>query len=271
MVCERAKSIRGRIAMTRLVDCGGCDQSSMSPFFVHTHVRSGTSPQVATCPSPGRSRARHSRPMRNRLDSLSILLVLGLWLLVSGSSVGAAVASDRPAPEGVWPLVPSPTVVSGFDPPDTRWGAGHRGVDLAGSPGQVVRSALPGTITFASVLAGRSVVVVDHGATRTTYEPVVASVSVGDVVEAGHPIGRLELRQSHCLPAACLHWGLIRNPDDVYLDPLSLVGAQRVRLLPFDGLVAPSGDAFPPNELEPRPPSELGVWQAVTEGNLIRD
>src|SRR3712207_6926505 len=35
-------------------------------------------------------------------------------------------------PAGVWPLRPRPEVVRGFDPPDVRWGSGHRGVDLAG-------------------------------------------------------------------------------------------------------------------------------------------
>ncbi len=74
---------------------------------------------------------------------------------------------------------------------------------------------------------------VDHGATRTTYEPVTASVAVGDTVAAGGPVGRLELPGSHCFPAACLHWGWIRNVDDVYLDPLLLVGAGPVRLLPL--------------------------------------
>ncbi|QIX26229.1 M23 family metallopeptidase [Nocardioides sp. JQ2195] len=210
--------------------------------------------------------------MWNRRDSLSILLVLGLWLLVSGSCAGSAAASDRPAPEGAWPLVPTPTVVTGFDPPATRWGSGHRGVDLVGSPGQVVRSALPGTVTFASALAGRSVVVVDHGATRTTYEPVIASVAVGDVVGEGQPIGRLELRQSHCLPAACLHWGLIRNADDVYLDPLTLVGAQPVRLLPFAGLsMSMALPSMPPSNATTPHQSDGRAWRALIESGLNRD
>ncbi len=79
-----------------------------------------------------------------------------------------------PVPVGVWPLEPTPRVVQAFDPPDTPWGAGHRGVDLAGTLGQVVHTALAGRVTFAATLAGRGVVVVDHGATRTTYEPVAA-------------------------------------------------------------------------------------------------
>jgi murein DD-endopeptidase MepM/ murein hydrolase activator NlpD len=166
-----------------------------------------------------------------RTPLLPVIVLLAV--LVSGGWAAAATAGDRVAPEGRWPLDPRPAVVSDFDPPETRWGRGHRGVDLAGTTGQPVRAALPGRVSFAAVLAGRGVVVVDHGATRTTYEPVAALVRVGDPVAAGEVIGRLELAGSHCLPAACLHWGHIRNADDVYLDPLLLVGAGPVRLLPL--------------------------------------
>jgi murein DD-endopeptidase MepM/ murein hydrolase activator NlpD len=136
-----------------------------------------------------------------------------------------------PDPVGVWPLQPQPEVVHGFDPPTSPYGAGHRGVDLAGSVGQPVLAALPGTITFAGSLAGRGVVVVDHGATRTTYEPVAATVAVGAAVAAGSQIGTLDLAGSHCFPRACLHWGWIEG--ETYLDPLRLVGAGPVRLLPL--------------------------------------
>ncbi|WP_211352461.1 murein hydrolase activator EnvC family protein [Nocardioides albertanoniae] len=161
----------------------------------------------------------------------------------SGASPGGAAGHDEgPSPvdeedqaaAGVWPLAPRPEVVRRFDPPDAPWGAGHRGVDLAGGPGQVVRAALAGRVAFTGVIAGKPVVSVDHGATRTTYEPVAATVGVGDQVSAGAPIGRLGIAGSHCFPGACLHWGWIRNADDVYLDPLLLVDApQPVRLLPL--------------------------------------
>jgi hypothetical protein len=136
-----------------------------------------------------------------------------------------------PEPVGVWPLDPRPAVVAGFDPPGSPWGAGHRGVDLLGSPGQAVRAALPGRVTFAGRLAGRGVVVVDHGATRTTYEPVGAGIDVGAALAAGARLGVLELAGSHCFPRACLHWGWLRGTT--YLDPLLLVGAAPVRLLPL--------------------------------------
>ncbi len=134
-------------------------------------------------------------------------------------------------PLGEWPLTPEPQVVARFDPPSDPYAAGHRGVDLLGDVAQPVRAALPGSITFAGPLAGRGVVVVEHGPTRTTYEPVRAGMTVGDAVSAGDVIGHLELFGSHCFPRACLHWGW--RAGDTYLDPLRLVGAGPVRLLPL--------------------------------------
>ncbi len=136
---------------------------------------------------------------------------------------------------GVWPLQPEPAVERGFDPPEVAWGAGHRGVDLRGMPGQPVRAALAGRITFARRIAGRGVVVVDHGETRTTYEPVSASVVVGAAVDAGEVIGTLDWFGTHCAPHACLHWGLIDSAEQ-YRDPLTLLGCvpRPVRLLPLD-------------------------------------
>jgi murein DD-endopeptidase MepM/ murein hydrolase activator NlpD len=147
---------------------------------------------------------------------------------------GALGTSPRLTPgssTSVWPLSPRPAVVAGFDPPASAYGSGHRGVDLAGAPRQPVRAAAAGRVTYAGSLAGRGVVVVSHGPTRTTYEPVRATVRVGDRVDAGTVLGRLQASGSHCSPVACLHWGLIEG--STYLDPLTLVDAGPVRLLPL--------------------------------------
>ncbi len=71
-----------------------------------------------------------------------VLLAVLLSLARPAGALGAPV---DPVPVGVWPLQPRPAVVRAFDPPGTPWGAGHRGVDLAGTVGQAVGSALPGT------------------------------------------------------------------------------------------------------------------------------
>jgi murein DD-endopeptidase MepM/ murein hydrolase activator NlpD len=103
-------------------------------------------------------------------------------------------------------------------------------------------------VSFVGVIAGRGVVVVDHGDTRTTYEPVVAAVARGDHVGAGAVLGRLapagSSAGSHCAPRACLHWGWLRGTT--YLDPLLLVGAGPVRLLPL-GPAAPAYAGWQPS------------------------
>jgi murein DD-endopeptidase MepM/ murein hydrolase activator NlpD len=176
------------------------------------------------------------------------LLVLLLLAVLTAAPGGARAAGVAPSGPAVWPLDPPPTVVRRFDPPDTPWGAGHRGVDLLGRPGQQVRTALAGTVTFAGTLAGRGVVVVSHGATRTTYEPVAASVHVGDVLPTGGVLGTLETGLSHCFPRTCLHWGLLEG--ERYLDPLTLLGFGPVRLLPlftpWDALAGMPFAAAPP-------------------------
>lgn len=142
--------------------------------------------------------------------------------------------ADQPAPPGDeagWPLRPRPQLVHGFEPPPKPWLPGHRGVDLAGSPGQPILSATPGTITYAGQLAGRGVIAVTHGQLRTTYEPVIPSAKVGTSVRPGQQLGHLSAAGSHCSPATCLHWGLLKGKT--YLDPLSLLPSHPVRLLPL--------------------------------------
>ena len=184
-----------------------------------------------------------------------VLLVLTLVLLAPGAALGAG-------PDGVWPLRPH-EVVTGFDPPTDAWGAGHRGVDLLGRRGQAVHAALAGRISFVGRIAGRGVVVVDHGDTRTTYEPVDATAAVGTTVSAGDRIGRLEAVGSHCWPRVCLHWGWIRGA--VYLDPLLLVGAGPVRLLPLAGLPHPGLPVVSP-VARPVPSPLSGAWVGLLVG-----
>lgn len=165
--------------------------------------------------------------------------LVGLLLAVTPAPAAAAAPEPGPdpAPVGAWPLAGTPRVVAAFSPPSQRWERGHRGVDLAGAPAAPVLAALPGVVSYAGRIAGRGVVVVDHGTTRTTYEPVLAEVATGDPVAAGERIGWLHTTGSHCAPAACLHWGW--RQGEVYLDPLDLVGGGGVRLLPLWALPGP--------------------------------
>ncbi|NMN94290.1 M23 family metallopeptidase [Antrihabitans stalactiti] len=155
-----------------------------------------------------------------------------IWTVVAMVCVVlVAVPADAATSEYDWPLQPRPSVVRRFDKPSHNWLPGHRGVDLAGSPGQSVLSAGAGVVVFTGDVAGKPVVSVDHpGGLRTTYEPVEASVEVGRRVERGAVIGTLQAGHLGCPVAACLHWGLRRGRD--YLDPLGLIHAVPIRLKP---------------------------------------
>jgi murein DD-endopeptidase MepM/ murein hydrolase activator NlpD len=162
----------------------------------------------------------------------AVVALLSLFLAVPPSSAAPRADAFR------WPVTP-PAVLRRFDPPPQPWLAGHRGVDLGSSAGAVVRAAGDGVVVHAQTLAGRGVVSIAHaGRLRTTYEPVTATVQVGDRVAAGDPVGVVEAGHPGCAVPVCLHWGARR--DTVYLDPLALLGLGRIRLLPL-GAVPASG------------------------------
>jgi murein DD-endopeptidase MepM/ murein hydrolase activator NlpD len=158
-------------------------------------------------------------------------LLLALQLS-SGAPAGAAPAPAADVPAAPWSRPVDGAVTRPFDPPPDRYGAGHRGADLAGAPGSPVLAAGDGVVVFAGMVAGRPVVSVDHaGGLRTTYEPVHPVVGAGQRVARGTALGTLAGGHAGCPVAACLHWGLRRSED--YLDPLSLLEPPEVRLLPM--------------------------------------
>ena len=157
-----------------------------------------------------------------------------LFLTLALVSAAPAVADDVRLD---WPLRPAPAVVRAFDAPSPDWKAGHRGVDLSGSPGQRVYAAGSATVVFIGVLAGRPVVSLAHpGGLRTSYEPVRAAVVAGQQVTAQTVIGELVAGHDGCAGAACLHWGAMWGPASGadYVDPLGLLKSTPVRLKPLN-------------------------------------
>ena len=138
----------------------------------------------------------------------------------------AAVVPTRYAPP-----VPG-AVVRGFDPPRTQYAAGHRGVDLAVTPGEPVLADADGTVSYSGTLAGRGIVVLVHpDGVRTEFEPVKPAVHRGDAVSRGEVVATVSGVHDRCAPNRCLHWGARRG--NVYLDPLLLLRPLGVvRLLP---------------------------------------
>ncbi|MGN9761333.1 M23 family metallopeptidase [Streptomyces sp. SD31] len=179
----------------------------------------------------------------------TVLLAPAPRLTPTATSTPAAPAPDPTVPTigRAWPVGLRPPVLRGWEPPATRYGRGHRGVDLAAAAGAPVRAVAAGRVSFAGRVAGKGVVSVELTATgdpplRTTYEPVRAAVKKGDEVAAGEVVGTVEATGSHCA-GACVHWGL--RSGEAYLNPLSLLPPWLLRrgpsrLLPVLGVPLPA-------------------------------
>ncbi len=130
-----------------------------------------------------------------------------------------------------WPLAGTPRIVQGFDPPQERWGRGHRGLDLAGVAGERVLAVDDGVVTFSGEVAGVGVVSITHvSGLRSTYQPVEDRVPRGSRVAREQPLGRLAAG-GHCPVHDCLHLGAVRGRDG-YVDPTPLLLGVELSLLP---------------------------------------
>jgi murein DD-endopeptidase MepM/ murein hydrolase activator NlpD len=148
------------------------------------------------------------------------------------------VAAIEAAPgAGAWTWPVHGPVVRGFDPPDTPYGSGHRGIDVAAPVGTEVVAAEAGVVAFAGPVGGHLFVTIDHGGgLESTYSWLSALlVRRGDVVARGAPIATSGPgHPGSSLPH--LHFGVRLN--DVYQDPLAYLGpvsvSDFIRLAPIE-------------------------------------
>ena len=178
------------------------------------------------------------RPFAVRFAVTVAAAALPVPLAITGLPAAAQPAPPAAGavPPAVVALLPvDGAVVGTFDPPDSPYGSGHRGVDLAADPGTPVVAALAGTVVFSGEVAGVGWVTIDHGGgLATTYGPLdPRSVAAGDVVGPGTEVGLVAPGADH------LDWGA--RVDGAYVDPLALVGGWRVHLTRFgeDGRLRP--------------------------------
>ena len=108
------------------------------------------------------------------------------WTLFAPSAAGQA----RAAGDWSWPVVGP--VIRGFDRPDTPFGSGHRGIDIAVSVGTPVHAAAAGVVTFAGPVGGRLFLTIDHGAGLESRYSFLAALAArrGDVVSVGQVVAR---------------------------------------------------------------------------------
>jgi murein DD-endopeptidase MepM/ murein hydrolase activator NlpD len=145
-----------------------------------------------------------------------VLLLVLLPVILAGTP-GPARA------EGSWAWPLAGPVIRAFDPPDSPYGSGHRGIDIAAPVGTAVIAPADGIVSFAGPVGGRLFLTIDHGAgLESTYSWVSAlRVRKGDRVTEGMPIADSGWGHPGSL-VPHLHFGV--RLDDVYVDPLLYLG-----------------------------------------------
>lgn len=119
-----------------------------------------------------------------------------------------------------WPV--RGPVLRPYDPPETPYGSGHRGIDIGAPLGTPVAAAQDGEVAFAGPVAGNLFVSIDHSdGVRTTYSWLSeVSVRRGDAVRRGDPIGRTGAGHPG---SGRPHLHLGARVGDTYLDPMLLL------------------------------------------------
>jgi murein DD-endopeptidase MepM/ murein hydrolase activator NlpD len=152
--------------------------------------------------------------------------------------VVVAVPAVPASAAGTWTWPVTGPVIRAFDPPDSPYGSGHRGIDIAVPAGTVVLAPADGRVTFAGQVGGRLFLTIDHsGGLESTYSWVAAlDVRRGDLVGQGQPVARSGTGHTgDAVPN--LHVGV--KLDDAYVDPLDYLEpvdiAGWLRLAPVPG------------------------------------
>jgi hypothetical protein len=156
-------------------------------------------------------------------------LILGVALSVP---LGQPAAASVP---WTWPVTGA--ILRGFDPPDSPYGSGHRGIDIAAAVGTAVLATDDGVVSFAGSVGGRLFLTIDHGGGLTSTSSWLTSLLVrkGAHVFQGQPVattgwGHLALLVPH------LHFSV--RLDGTYVDPLAYLGSldvsSLIRLAPLD-------------------------------------
>ena len=158
---------------------------------------------------------------------------LAVSLLVAAGLFGPATAAGAAA-DWTWPVVGP--VIRAVDPPDSPYGSGHRGIDIAAVEGTVVVAPAAGTVTFAGPVGGRLFLTLAHaGGLSSTYSWISeVLVRKGDQVARGQPVARTGTGHPGDLVPS-LHLGV--KLDGAYVDPLAYLGpldlSSLIRLAPI--------------------------------------
>ena len=164
------------------------------------------------------------RSGRSRLVSI-LVVASAIWVVATPASAA-----------GTWSWPVSGPVIRAFDPPDSPFGSGHRGIDIAAPAGSDAVAPAAGVVVFAGPVGGRLFVTIDHGGGLESTLSWVGSIEVrrGDVVAAGQVVATTGSGHTGDI-VPNLHFGV--RLDDEYADPLDYLSALEltsiIRLAPL--------------------------------------
>jgi hypothetical protein len=160
-------------------------------------------------------------------------------------------------------------VVTPYRNGSDRYAAGqHRGLDIAAPAGSPVRAIVDGRVSFSGKLpdGGQAVTVrTSDGSYLISFLHLSsrglargAAVETGALIGASGTTGKRSIEQPH------LHLSVRRASDRAYLDPMTLLGAQRLPEAP-DAARAPADAAKPERVTKPAHPHVTALEQRARQ------
>ncbi|MCU1404413.1 MAG: family metallopeptidase [Glaciihabitans sp.] len=163
-------------------------------------------------------------PLLPRSVILTIVTLMTAVAAAAAPVTAAATTAQQPPfsssdPQWLWPTTNPRVILREFAAPATRFGAGHRGMDIEA---RMVVAPADGVVHFSGNIFGRGVLSIEHNnGLLSSYEPVISSLVKGEPVHRGQVVAEVAPPTTHC-DVGCLHFGV--RLDGEYVSPMNFFG-----------------------------------------------
>lgn len=182
---------------------------------------------------PTSTEARHTRRMLSAAGGVLAALALILSPLAPPESATAEGSATAASGTGAWPWPLLGDVITPYRNGSDPYAAGqHRGLDIAAPVGSPVLAIVEGRVSFSGSLpdGGQTVTVASAGGEWlvSNLHLSARNVARGDQVHSGDLLGRVGMTGRRSAEQPHLHLGVRRASSRAYVDPMTLLGPQRL-------------------------------------------